>query len=126
MGNARMPDDRKAAALAAIDWTRVDAMTDQDIADQIAANPDAAPDLADAPPEAVRPVHPAAGVNVRGIRAKTGLTQAAFAARYGFAVGTLRDWEQGRKQPEPATRTLLLVIERDPDLVATIVARYAA
>jgi len=54
------------------------------------------------------------------------LTQAAFAARYGFAVGTLRDWEQGRKQPEPATRTLSLVIEHDPELVAGVVARHAA
>lgn len=119
-------DNQKADALATVDWERLDALTDDDIAAQIAENPDAAPDLSDAAPETVRPIHPSRGVNVRGIRAKLGLTQAAFAARYGFAIGTLRDWEQGRKQPEPATRTLLLVIERDPDLVANVVARQAA
>lgn len=122
----KLTDAQKAAAMAAIDWDRVDAMTDADLANQIAANPDAAPDLADASPKAVRPVHPPGGINVRGIRAKLGLTQEAFAARYGFAVGTLRDWEQGRTRPEPATCTLLLVIERDPDLVASVVAQVAA
>lgn len=126
MGKSRMTDAERAAALAAVDWARIDAMTDADIGRQIAENPDAPPDLSDAPPEAVRVAHPPGGVNVRGIRAKLGLTQEAFAARFGFAVGTLRDWEQGRKRPEPATRTLLLVIERNPELVAGVVAGDAA
>ena len=126
MADAPLTDARKAAAMAAVDWNRIDAMTDADVAEQIAGNPDAAPDLADAPSEDVRPVHPRGGINVRGLRAKLGLTQEAFAARYGFPVGTLRDWEQGRKRPEPAARTLLLVIEREPDLVAAVVARTAA
>lgn len=118
----KLTDEERAAALAAVDWRRIDAMTDADIARAGAGDPDAAPDLSDAPPEAVRVAHPPGGVNVRGIRARLGLTQGQFAARFGFAVGTLRDWEQGRKQPEPATRTLLLVIERNPDLVAGVVA----
>jgi len=60
MAKSMMTADRKADALAIVDWARLDALTDGDIADQIAANPDAAPDLADTPPEAVRPVHPPA------------------------------------------------------------------
>lgn len=118
--------EQRAAALAAIDFKRIDAMTDADIARQIADNPDAAPDLSDAPPEMVRPVHPPGGVNVRGIRAKLNLTQAEFAARFGFPVGTLRDWEQGRTIPDAATQTLLFVIEREPELVAAVVAQRAA
>jgi len=60
MAKSMMTADGKADALAIVDWARLYALTD-DIADQIAANPDAAPDLADAPPEAVRPVHPPLG-----------------------------------------------------------------
>jgi Predicted transcriptional regulator len=118
--------ERARAALAATDWAAIDAMTDEDIARQIAENPDAAPDGADAPPSAVRPAHPPGGVNVRGIRAKLNLTQREFATRFGFPLGTLRDWEQGRYAPDAGTRTLLLVIEQSPDLVASVVARDAA
>lgn len=114
--------EREKAALAAVDWSAIDAMTDEDIARQIAENPDATPDLSDVPPSAIRVVHPNGGVSVRGIRAKLGLNQREFAQRFGFPLGTLRDWEQGRYQPEPATRTLLHVIERNPDLVAAVVA----
>jgi|APHig6443717817_1056837.scaffolds.fasta_scaffold04074_2 putative transcriptional regulator len=116
------------AAIAATDWDAIDAMSDDDIAQQIADNPDAAPDLSDAPASAIRVVHPQGGVNVRGIRAKLGMTQDDFARRFGFPVGSLRDWEQGRCQPEASTRTLLLVIEQSPDLVASVViaSRLAA
>ncbi len=111
-------------ALAGVDWAAIDAMTDEDIARQIEANPDAV-DLGDAPPEALRVVHPPGGVSVRGIRAKLDLTQEEFARRFGFSVGAVRDWEQGRKVPEGPTRTLLLLIEDNPDLVAAAVARAA-
>lgn len=51
-----------------------------------------------------------------------------MARRFGFPVGSLRDWEQGRCQPESSTRTLLLVIEQNPELVASVVipSRLAA
>ena len=51
-------------------------------------------------------------------REATGLSQAEFAARYGIPVGTLRDWEQGRKAAEAAAINYLLVITRMPDAVA--------
>ncbi|HEY0836362.1 MAG TPA: XRE family transcription factor [Azospirillum sp.] len=113
------------AALAAVDWAVIDAMTDEDIARQIAENPDAGPDLSDAPPEALRIVHSPGGVNVRAIRAKFDLTQAAFAERFGFSLGAVRDWEQNRKAPEGPARTLLLLIEEHPDLVAAAVRAAA-
>ncbi|MBF0561003.1 MAG: type II toxin-antitoxin system MqsA family antitoxin [Alphaproteobacteria bacterium] len=114
------------AAFAAVDWAVLDAMTDEDIAGQIAGNPDAGPDLSEAPPAALRVVHPPGGVDVRAIRGMLDLTQADFATRFGFSVGAVRDWEQGRKRPDTPTRVLLMLIERDPDLVAEAVRAVAA
>ena len=54
----------------------------------------------------------------RRARAATGLTQAGFAARYGLPAASLRDWEQGRRSPDAATRSYLRVIARLPDEVA--------
>jgi len=52
--------------------------------------------------------------SVAGIRQKTGLSQARFAALLGVSVRTLQDWEQGRRAPSGAARTLLLVADRNP------------
>ena len=90
------------AALAATDWARLDAMTDADIARQIGANPDAAPDMA---PE----------IDVRAIRRAAGLTQAEFAAAYDFSLRTLQEWERGAKRPSGPARTLLRAIRADPE-----------
>jgi putative transcriptional regulator len=43
-----------------------------------------------------------------------GLTQEEFARAYGIPVATLRDWEQGRRRPDQASKTLLKLIERMP------------
>ena len=51
---------------------------------------------------------------VAGIREKTGLSQARFAVLLGVSVRTLQDWEQGRRAPSGAARTLLLVADRNP------------
>ena len=68
-------------------------------------------------------VHLAPGsVDVRAIRARLGLSQPEFASRFGFALATVRDWEQGRRQPEQAARTLLLVIDRTPAAVTEALA----
>lgn len=56
-------------------------------------------------------------VDVKAIRAKSGLSQAAFARRYGFSVRTLQDWELGRTQPPSAVRAYLIVIDRFPGTV---------
>ncbi|MGH9345833.1 MAG: helix-turn-helix domain-containing protein [Vicinamibacterales bacterium] len=62
-------------------------------------------------------VHVPPHVDVRAIRTKLGLTQEAFAARFGFSINTLRHWEQGKRDPEGPTRAYLLVIERAPRAV---------
>ena len=67
-------------------------------------------------------VHVPAELNVRAIRDKLGLSQEAFAARFGFPVGTVRDWEQGRRGPETSARVLLTVIDREPEAVQRALA----
>ena len=51
------------------------------------------------------------------IRRALELTQEEFAARYHIPLGTLRDWEQGRAEPDQPTRAYLMLIARDPDHV---------
>jgi len=51
----------------------------------------------------------------RNVRGQTGLTQAAFAARIGVPVETVRNWEQGKRSPRGPARALLKVIEQAPD-----------
>ncbi len=56
-------------------------------------------------------------IDVRAIRRKIGVSQAKFAARFGFGVDAVRNWEQGRRQPDVAARAFLSVIDREPDAV---------
>jgi putative transcriptional regulator len=51
------------------------------------------------------------------IRRALELTQEEFAARYHIPLGTLRDWEQGRAEPDQPARAYLTLIARDPDHV---------
>lgn len=53
----------------------------------------------------------------RIIRRALELTQEEFAARYHIPLGTLRDWEQGRSEPDQPSRAYLTLIARDPELV---------
>lgn len=62
-------------------------------------------------------VHVPENVNVRSVRDKLGLSQAAFAARFGFDLASVRNWEQGRRRPEGPARVLLKVIEHRPEVV---------
>ena len=52
--------------------------------------------------------------DVRSIREKTGLSQAKFAVLLGVSVRTLQDWEQGRRAPSGAAKTLLLIANKNP------------
>ena len=61
-------------------------------------------------------------VDVKAIRKRLGLTQAAFAQRYGFELSSIRNWEQGRRQPEGPARVLLLVINKEPEAVQRALA----
>ncbi len=56
-------------------------------------------------------------VDVGAIRKQLGLSQAEFAARFGFKLDAVQNWEQGRRRPEGAARAFLRVIEREPEAV---------
>ena len=64
----------------------------------------------DAPLPPFRPVP-----NVRAIRTRLQMTQEAFARAIGVPVATVRNWEQSRTGMDPAVRSLLLVVEREPE-----------
>jgi putative transcriptional regulator len=96
-------------ALAEADWSKIDAMTDEDLARQVAANPDAAPDMA---PE----------IDVRAIRHAARMTQAQFADTYEFSIRTVQEWERGAKKPSGPARTLLRAIKADPEGLRKAVA----
>ena len=54
------------------------------------------------------------------IREKSGLSQGEFAELLGISVRTLQDWEQGRREPSGAAKTLLKVAERHPDVLREV------
>lgn len=121
MPTTRVSDARKVAAeVAAFAWDPIDDLTDLDIARQVAASPDAPPMLGDTDLVNLLSTGRARIVrrlDVRAVRAKTGLSQDQFAETFGVSVATLRNWEQGRRAPEGAARVLLTVIDRDPAAV---------
>ena len=62
-------------------------------------------------------------IDVKAIRRRTGLSQQKFAARFGFALSAVRNWEQGRRQPDPAARAFLKVIDREPEAVSRALSK---
>jgi putative transcriptional regulator len=60
--------------------------------------------------------------HVKTVRRSLGLTQEEFAARYGIPVGTLRDWEQGRTEPDQPARAYIRVIASNPEWVSRALA----
>jgi putative transcriptional regulator len=59
----------------------------------------------------------------RNVRGQTGLTQAAFAARIGVPVETVRNWEQGKRSPRGPARALLKVLEQAPDAAFAVLGK---
>jgi putative transcriptional regulator len=58
--------------------------------------------------------------SVSSIRERTGLSQAKFAVLLGVSVRTLQDWEQGRRAPSGAARTLLMVAAKNPRVLLEV------
>jgi putative transcriptional regulator len=94
-----------------IDWSRFDAMTANERHAAAMADPDAKPIR----PEDLARMPRVPQISV--IRRALKLSQEDFAARYHIPIGTLRDWEQGRKEPDAAAKAFLRVIAREPDTV---------
>ena len=101
------------------DWAAVAALTDEQIEAGVRDDPDAAPIGFFNMPGFIRIP------NVKKLRERLGLTQEAFAAAYRIPIGTLRDWEQGRKLPDAPARAYLTVISRNPEAVANLLGEAA-
>lgn len=67
-----------------------------------------------------------ATIDVKAVRKKTGFSQAVFAKTFRLRTGTVQDWEQGRRQPDSGSLTLLKMIEVDPKGVQTIIEKVRA
>jgi putative transcriptional regulator len=89
-------------------------MTEEEIVAAAAADPDARPMTAAQLRSAKRVPR------TRSLRRALALTQEEFAARYRIPLGTLRDWEQGRCEPDQPARAYLTVIARDPEGVRRV------
>ena len=68
----------------------------------------------------------AVGPDVKSIRAKTKLSQTAFAAKLRLPAATVRDWEQKRRLPDAPARTLLAMVDADPLGAFSLIERSAA
>ncbi len=89
--------------------TPMRSMTDAEIEAAAQTDPDARP-MTEAEFSKARRVP-----RVKTMRRALGLTQEEFAARYHVPLGTLRDWEQGRSEPDQPARAYLTVIAHDPE-----------
>ncbi len=93
------------------DWSRFEAMTPEQRHQAALDDPDAQP-LTSQDFSSMKRT-PQAKI----IRRALGLSQEAFSAKFHIPLGTLRDWEQGRKEPDAAARAYLVVIAREPEAV---------
>jgi putative transcriptional regulator len=114
-----MPDGstRPYVSSTKTDWARLQAMTEEEIEANAPSDPDNPPLTAEELARMRRVPDP------RRIRERLKLTQEQFAEKFEIPLGTLRDWEQGVSLPDRAARTLLRVIEQDPDAVINALAR---
>ena len=96
--------------------TPMRAMTEAQVKTAAQADPDARPMT---PAELARAQRVP---RVKTLRRALGFTQEEFSLRYQIPIGTLRDWEQGRTEPDQPARAYLKVIARDPERVRVILS----
>lgn len=73
----------------------------------------------DAGPATYR-IHVPEEIDVKKLRDDLGMTQQVFCRRYGFGLARVKDWEQGRSQPDQAVRAYLKIIKTKPKMVRKI------
>ncbi len=117
MGIVRyQPDPNNPARLTPEQEARLEAMTDEDITRAAESDPDNPPSTEE---ELDRGVF---GRSVRLAREKAGMTQEQFAAALGLPVASLRNWEQGRVNPDPAARSLVKIVAANPEFALKALA----
>jgi len=108
MGTVRAMLEVARSTKGRIDPLRVDATTETDILRHTAE------DDAESAQNAA--------AYTRRVRRRTGLTQAAFAARIGVPLDTLRNWEQGKRLPAGPAKALLKILDRAPEAALSALA----
>ncbi len=101
------------------DWAALRRMTDAEVLAGAESDPDALPVTPERAPT-FRPIS-----RVKRIRERLGMSQPEFSEAFGIPVGTLRDWEQHRSEPEGAAATLVRAIETEPETMLRLL-RVAA
>jgi len=96
--------------------TRMRPMTEAEFSEAAAADRDARPMTPEQLAKAERIPR------IKTLRRALGMTQDEFAARYHIPLGTLRDWVQGRTEPDQPARAYLKVIAADPEGVSRSLA----
>lgn len=91
------------------DWERVRNMSEEELMANALSDPDAQP-LTEEQLGRMKQISFA-----KHLRYKFGLTQEEFATRYRIPIGTLRDWEQHRSEPNEVAKAYLKVIAADPE-----------
>ena len=99
-----------------VDRARIAATTEEDIRQHQAEDGEDS----DAPLPPLPPLRPLP--DVRAIRMRLGMTQEVLAKAIGVPVATVRNWEQARTSMDPAVRSLLRVVEREPDVALRALA----
>lgn len=114
-GKARDPNKGKPVrdkyGMTAEDWARLEAMTEEEVLAAARSDPDAQP-LTDDQLKRMKRVSFA-----KHVRWKLHMSQTDFASAFHIPIGTLRDWEQHRCEPDQAARAYLTVIARNPKAV---------
>lgn len=100
------PTDPASMAVGRVDLARVDATTDEDIARHAAA------DDAEAMQDAAR--------FARRVRKRLGLSQAQFSERIDVPIETIRNWEQGKRSPTGAAKSLLKILDKAPEIALAV------
>jgi putative transcriptional regulator len=98
------------------DWEALRKLSEEEVERRALSDPDAKP-LTE---EDFRKLKQSPRLRI--VRMALGMTQEEFADTYGIPVGTLRDWEQGRREPDQPSKTLLKLIERMPREVRAALA----
>jgi putative transcriptional regulator len=111
-----LPDGSTKPIEDKTDWARLRAMTDEEVTAAATSDPDAQP----LTPEQLRAARRVP--RTKTLRRALAMTQEEFEARYHIPLGTLRDWEQGRCEPDQPARAYLTVIAHDPEGVKRALA----
>jgi putative transcriptional regulator len=109
--------DPKKPRRGKTDFTKLRRLSDEEIERRALSDPDARP-LSKRERAELKPVP-----DVKAIRERLELSQAEFSKRFRLSLRTVQDWEQGRFEPDQASRTLLVLIEKIPREVEAALSR---